>query len=267
MSSLFSFKLWLIFLQRMINTLYPANIIFLIFLVPVRKKIKLTRPIIFLLLLLSVDLLLRIVSFFSGIPFAHRYFLPSMIILTVFTGFGMLAFIQFISRHLVKKFPKLTEKHITVAIFLIILFSYSGKALHFSNDKKWLKAISSLIQTNIQPGGKAILLSNYEENRFTYYSGCEEMLLFSQEKDFQIRRRVRNGNDNRWNIESKGIKAFNHYIKTASSQLFIIYRIKKQNLTPTTENLFPTMKLIGQFKDRRKKYRYFVFQKKEVSVK
>ncbi len=261
MNSMLSFKLWWIFLQRMIGSLYPANIIFLLFLYPVREKIKLSRPMIFLILLLIVDLILRMVIFFSGVPFSGRYFLPSMIILTVCTGVGMLAFIQFISKYLIKKFPKLTEKHITIAVVLIILFAYSGKALHHSNDKKWLKDVSSLIKSNILPGKRAVILSNYEENRFAYYSGCDEMLLFAPGKNFQIRRRVRDGNDNRWLIESKGVNAFNNYINTSPSQLFIIYRIKKVDLASSTENLFPQMELIGQFKDKRRKYQYLVFKK------
>ena len=263
MNSLFSFKLWLIFLQRFIDALYPANLIFLIFLYPVRKKIKLSRPVIFILLLLLIDLAIRLVSFFSGIPFAGRYFYPSMIIITIFTGVGMLSFIQFLHRLLVKKFPKMTESHIAVAVFLIILFAYSGKAIHSSNDKKWLRDISSLIKKHISPGERAVILSNYEENRFVYYSGCSEMLLFSPENNFQIRRRIPHGNDTVWQINSNGMKSFKNYINTIPSQLFVIYRIKDSVPPAQPEILFPGMSLIGKYLDKRRKhtYTYLVFQK------
>ena len=256
-------KLWLIFLQRFIDALYPANLVFLIFLYPLRKKIKLSRPVIFLLILLLIDIAIRLVSFFSGIPFAGRYLYPSMILISLFTGVGMLSFIQFLHRHLVKKYSKLTEFHITAAIFLIILFSYSGKALHSSNDKKWLKDISSLIKEHISPGERAVILSNYEEHRLTYYSGCNEMRLFDPEHDFQVRRAILQGNDMTWLVDSEGREAFKDYIKSMPSKLFIIYRTKDSSSINSLEPLLPGMSLVGKYLDKHRKYTYtfFVFQK------
>jgi hypothetical protein len=261
MNALFSFKLWLIFFQRIINTLYPANIVFLLFLYPVRKKIKYSSALIFILLLLCVDLAIRMIAFFSGIPFSHRYLYPMMVLATIFSGVGMISFVHFAGKYLTGKFPSLTEGRITVMLLLIIFFAYSGKALHSSNDKKWLKDISFLISSNIIPGTESEILSNYDESRFVYYSGCGEMILFFPDNDFQIRRHIREGNDRRWRVESNGVDAFRNYLKSSDKQLFLIYRIKKSEINANTESLFPGMTLIGQFPDKRRKREYFVFKK------
>jgi hypothetical protein len=263
MSALFSLKLWLIFVQRIVNTLYPANILSLFFLYPVRGKIKVNSGMKFILILLAVDLFIRMIAFFSGIPFSHRYLYPMMIIVTIFSGLGMLSFINILWKHLIKRFPALTERGIGVVVLLIVFFSYSGKALHSSNDKKWLKDISLLIKSRIVPGREAAILSNYDESRFVYYSGCGELLLFSPEKDFLIRRHVRYENDSKWRVESEGFDGFNHYLKSSSGQVFIIYRIKKSEIKANTESFFPEVKFIGKFSDNRRKYEYFVFQKNE----
>jgi len=261
MSALFSFKLWLIFFQRIINTLYPANIIFLIFLYPVRKKIKLSSAMIFILLLLVIDLLIRILAFFSGIPFSHRYLYPMMIFATIFSGLGMISFVQLLGKYIIKKFPSVTEGGITAVVMLIVFFSYSGKALHHSDDKKWLKDIAFLIKANATPGCDSEILSNYDESRFLYYSGCSELLLFFPDKDFEINRHVRDNNDRKGGIETKGHDAFENYLKTSPKELFIIYRIKKSKIKSNPASLFSGMKLIGQFSDKRRKYEYFVFEK------
>ena len=260
MRALFSFKLWMIFLHRLINTLYPANIVFLLFVYPARKKIKMTSALTFLLILGSMDILIRMLAFFSGIPFSNRYLYPIMIMATVFSGFGMFSFVQSVKKYAGKKFPSLTESRITAVLVLIILFAYSGKALHYSNDKKWLKDISSLIRANAIPDVSSEILSNYEESRFLYYSKCGKMIIFFPENDFQMRHQVRRGNDAKWEIVSKGSDAFKKYLRSSGKQLFVIYRVRKKESEFNKDLLFPSMKLIGQFPDRRRKYEYFVFK-------
>ena len=213
MNTFLSFKLWLIFIQRLINVLYPANIIFLIFLYPVRKKIRMKNIILFVLIFISVDMLVRIVSFFAGVPFSHRYFYLFMILVTIFAGFGMSGFTAFIKKYTEKKYPGLTETVISASILLIVCCAYSGKALHVSGDKKWIKEIASVIKDHTSNReDDAVILSNYDESRFAYYAGCRETLLFDPDNDFQIRHYVLDRTDGRWKELSKGKDAFNNYI-------------------------------------------------------
>jgi len=267
MSALFSLKLWFIFLQRIINTLYPANIISLIFLYPVRKKIKINSPMRFIFILLLIDIAIRMFAFFSGIPFSHRYLYPMMILITIFSGLGMISFIHFLRKYLIKKFPTLTEKTVTISIILILIFSYSGKALHHSDDKKWLKDIAFLIKANLMLGTNSEIISNYDESRFLYYSGCGELLIFSPKKKFQMCRHVKHENDSKWIVETKGRNAFLNYLKSSTKELFIIYRIKKSKIKSNITSLFPETKMIGHFYDKRRKYQYFVFKKIKTTKK
>ena len=276
------FQTLFLFCLGIFDVLYPATLIFLFTLLFYRKiykwlshngnvervdgpiiRLRKSRVMLFLVLLILINIAIRGVAFFAGIPYSHRYFYPVMILLSVFAGVGMLQFVRLFANFAGKRYPALTEKRVLFAIIAIISISYSLKALHYSGDKKWIKDAARLVSNNTPAGEKPVIVSNYEEQRFAYYADAGNFYLLQKQKDnsILIRHQVKKGNDSSWQVFINGRKAFDSFVRKHAHSLFLIYRVKSKK-ADFSKSDYPSMKLIATLKDKRRKWRFYILQGK-----
>ena len=294
MNSIFSPTLWLIFFQRIINVLYPAQFICLLFLAYLalepfiatlvqrifRKHIPLiqndsgtparldvfntlrgAKGLSLVLAILTCDLLMRIIPFFAGIPFSHRYLYPFAIMSTFFAAIGLTTLSDSLWQPLSRKFTKLSKNGMLLILLTIVFLAYAGKSLRPKTDKKWLLEIPTLIRSKTPKGEKAILFSNYLDMRLEYYSGAE-LRQCDPKNDFLIMKPIypKNGNNYIWRPVSTGAANFKKQVRELGERLFLLIRRKRKEQDIVSSKISPIMRNIATFSDGRRKWVFSLYQ-------
>jgi len=224
MNTVFSLKMWLIFLHRILLSCYPAEVAFLVFSKKTFLRLKESRILRVLSIFIVCDLIVRMVVFFAGVPFSGRYFLPWTVGLAVFVGGGFKPFVEFVSRK-----TRLAESVIAAIVLCAIAIGYSIKALHPRMDKPWLQAIPAKIRSLTPEEMEPVIISNYMDGRFGYYAGTDRLLMLRPEEDWSLyAQRRRCGQDVRWTrLKRKaGLEGLRGLVSGLNHQrVFIVLRV------------------------------------------
>ncbi|NOY76177.1 MAG: hypothetical protein GXP32_10375 [Kiritimatiellaeota bacterium] len=296
MKPIFAPALWCIFLQRMLNVLYPVNVAVLFFLVyltlepafssfvlrvsnkrlpvlcdsagtPLRVTVfNLLRKPKALPLLLSIifcDLLTRMIPFFAGIPFSHRYLYPFALMSTLFAAIGLTAFSDGLQRFLTTKVPSFSKKKLLIAILLVVVAAYSGKSLMPRLDKKWLRDIPEVIRRSTPEGSKPVLFTNYLDTRFAYYSGAKLVQCFPKENFRMLIYTFRkNRNNFAWWNAPKRSPNFKQRVEKLGERAFLLVRRKRNEQDSLTVDVLTFMSRVGEYSDRKRKWTFTLYQGK-----
>lgn len=182
MRALFSLKLWLILLDRLIGALFPVVCILLIFSCFNKTIFKKNSPFRLLLIAVLLDFFLRALLFFSGVRYSDRYFLVLTVMAIVPAVPGVLKLIELFQKFAGRYYPAITLRFSTVLIFSVISIACVGKALNPRFDKKWIKEISVVIKTSCPEAQKPVLITDLADRRIAYYAKAE-YLKFCTETD------------------------------------------------------------------------------------
>ena len=294
MSVIFSFDIWILFLKRILNVLYPVSVATLLFLAYLllepfvasvarrffRKSPPVSRDasdtslhasVLYVLrrsngltLLLSVlfcDLLARMIPFFAGIPFSHRYFYPFAALATPLAALGFVALSDALHRPISAKFPSLSKNKLSVLFLGVACLAYSGKALMPRQDKKWLRNVPYAILKATPKGEKPVLYTNYLDTRLAYYSGADLRQCFPKE-NFQVMELTprQNRNNYYWKTTSKGIRKFRRRIESLGARAFLLVRAKRAEKDASLAEIQHFMRVVATFSDERRKWRFTLLQ-------
>ncbi|MFA6567959.1 MAG: hypothetical protein WCS96_07075 [Victivallales bacterium] len=175
MQAIFSIKLWIVFLWKMLDAVFPTVIILLAFSWKGLKTVKNTPEFRMFLIFLGVVSASRLFIFFSGLPYQGRYLYPIVVALLPIAAFGFNELIIFLQN--LKVFKKTSPLSIAGMVIVAIVAVNAGKALYFTPDKQWIKDVSALVRKCQDAGKPAVLISGVEDMRIAYYSGAEFMKL------------------------------------------------------------------------------------------
>ena len=97
MNALFSVKIWLILIQRIFNALLPVILVLLFFAWKARLGIARNSAFRFFMVFVVVDIFIRLLLFFGGVPYQGRYFHVLIIATCIVGGAGFIPFVEFLS--------------------------------------------------------------------------------------------------------------------------------------------------------------------------
>jgi hypothetical protein len=236
MSTYFSPEMWFLFITRIFNSIYPVELILIIFFIiflfaslgknefcgKIRNLIKLSshddipslnfrvkgiiqnRVSLFLMIFIVCELGVRSVIFFAGVPFSGRYFIPFSISITIFAAAGIFPFSEFLTKAVGFVKIKIQPWKFFYAIILITCFAYTGKALLPHFDKPFLKEFGAAIKKRSHNRGISVILTNKLDERVGYYGGTEHFFKFYIHKGkWYLQKKVRNKNASKWIIAGK----------------------------------------------------------------
>ena len=294
MNSIFSPTLWWIFFQRIINVLYPVNVICFLFLAylalepliaalarrffrkripaipddsetPVRlgvfNTLRGAKGLSLVLAILACDLLARMIPFFAGIPFSHRYLYPFALMSTLFAAIGLTTLSDSLWRQLSRKFTKLSKNNLLLILLSIVFLAYAGKSLRPRFDKKWLLEVPKIIRAETPKGEEAILFTNYLDMRLEYYSGAELRQCYPK-NDYIIVEAIypKNGNNFMWRTASKGAAEFKKQVRELGDRAFLLVRRKRKEQDVVSAEISPIMRNVATFSDGRRKWVFSLYQ-------
>jgi len=261
MNSLLSFKMWLIFIHRIFNALFPADLILLVFSLSSYKKLKESKALRFFSIFLVCDLGVRGVIFFAGVPFSGRYLFPFAVAIAILAAFGIIPLVEILQKVIlkVKCNIKINTFYLYAILIIIIGISYSIKALLPRNDKPWLQRIPAAIKKLVPEGKTPVIISNKLDERFGYYADTTQIYMLDPAKNWVLMEKVKTDTDSKFIACSRkrGIANLAEKInELGAERVFIIMRVGKDgNSVPNTELLkkLPGIHLSGTFTDRKKR--------------
>ncbi len=269
MKALLSFKMWLILLERIFSAIYPAELVLLPFSWKSFKLVK-TSPIMRLLILfLIIDLGVRTLLFFTGIPFSQRYFFPFAVTVAIIAASGLIPLVNIISEKILKT-TSATQKFTIYALLIIIIgVSYSLKAINPRNDKPWLQVIPVAIKTLTPENKIPVIISNKLDERFGYYAGTTELYKIYPKKNWQLMKKIKTETYSKWSPldKKRGIQNLADKInQIGSDRVFIILKVEKSGTSKADVELNKELRglhLTGTFTDRKKRVLKLYVVKKE----
>jgi len=224
MNSVFSIKLWLIFLRRMMLSCYPAEVAFLLFSKKTFLRVKESRVLRVILIFIVCDLSVRAIVFFAGVPFSGRYLIPWTIGLALLAGGGAASFADFAA-----KTARVSKNIVLLVAFSAIAIGYSVKALHPRTDKPWLREIPARIKALTPEGMEPVIMASYMDERFGYYADTNRLVELRPGDDWTILVRKRRPGGyaySRWTPVGKGLDGLGRLIRgLGRSRVFIILRV------------------------------------------
>jgi hypothetical protein len=293
-NSIFSPTLWLIFLQRIINVLYPVNLICLLFLAYlalepfvaalaqrlVRKRIpaitddsgaparvdllhrlRHAKGLSLILAILACDILARLIPFFAGIPFSHRYLYPFALFSSFFAALGLTALSDSLWLPLSRKFTTLSKNKLLFILLTIITIAYTGKSLMPKLDKKWIRDIPMTIRRKTPKGKQAVLFTNYLDARFSYYSGAKLYQCFPKENYIVLKSYYSKDKNNfNWKTSSRGLTSFKSLVREFGDKAFLLVRRKRKERNNVSTELSALMRTVATFTDDRRKWLFTLYQ-------
>ena len=224
MNTVFSLRLWLIFLRRIMLSCYPAEVAFLLFSRKTFARIKESRALRVVLVFIVCDLAVRAVVFFAGVPFSGRYFLPWTVGFALLAGGGFEPLAEFAATR-----TRVSKNIVGIVVFCAIAIGYSIKALHPRKDKPWLQAIPAKIRSLTPEEMEPVIISNYMDGRFGFYADTSRLILLQPEKEWALYvQRRRCGGDVQWSQLKRdvGLKGLRGLVFGLNNQrVFIILRV------------------------------------------
>lgn len=176
MQAIFSIKLWIVFIGKLLDAVFPTILILLAFSWKKLKTVNNSPEFRMLLIFLAVISASRFFIFFSGLPYQGRYLYPVAISLLPVAALGLNEMIIFMQN--LGKMKKVQPLRIAAAIIFAIIAINAGKALYFKKDKQWIKDVAAFVGDGRDAGGKpAILISGVPDVRLAYHSKAEFLML------------------------------------------------------------------------------------------
>lgn len=175
MQAIFSVKLWIVFLWKILAAIFPTVILLLAFSWRGLKTVKNTPEFRMFLIFLGAVSASRLFIFFSGLPYQGRYLYPIVVALSLIAALGFNELIIFLIN--LKVFKKISPFKITVIVVAVIIAINAGKALYFIPDKQWIKDVSRELSKDQDVKKPSVLISGVEDLRIAYYSKVEFMRL------------------------------------------------------------------------------------------
>lgn len=176
MQAIFSIKLWILFIGKLLDAVFPTILILLAFSWKKLKSENNSPEFRMFLIALAVISASRFFIFFSGLPYQGRYLYPITISLLPIAALGLNEMIIFIQN--LGKMKKISPLIMAAMIIVAIVVINVGKALYYKQDKQWIKDVAAFVSDSRQTGGKpAILISGVPDVRIAYYSKAEFLML------------------------------------------------------------------------------------------
>lgn len=178
MSAVFNINLWLIFLERLVDSTFPMFFIFTVLTCFSIKRLRKNKILFAVLLVLLISLSIRIILFFGGVLFSDRYFALISFLLVILSVPGVFVFSSFSANFAEKKLKKhISKKKITLILSVVMIGICVINACLPRFDKIWINEIGEKIQSELGPNPdyKPILITNLRDNRPSYYAGAEYM--------------------------------------------------------------------------------------------
>lgn len=172
MSALFSPYIWIILIGRMLSALLPVMWVLLVFSIKGIGLLKKNSCFRLVLVFGLVDIAVRFLLFFSGVPYQGRYFYPFVIICIFPAAAGFVWLLQWLLKF-DKKPIWLTRKRIIIGLICLISLIHIGKALNPPSHKKWLDEIPEKIKDLCPKDKKPILISSIKDIRIAYYADAQ----------------------------------------------------------------------------------------------
>ncbi|MCK5844515.1 MAG: hypothetical protein KAG97_07395, partial [Victivallales bacterium] len=254
-----SLKLWGIFLHRLVNASFPAEIGFLLFSKKTFTRIKESRATRVLVVFIFCDLCVRMIVFLAGVPFSGRYFLPWTAGVAILAGGGFVPMVEFIHSKILANRFSISRHHIYAFIILGVAIGYSIKALHPRNDKPWLRSIPAKIRSMTPDDATPVIISNYQDTRFEYYARPALFLCLKPDENWTLLGKVKRGDTVVWRAidRKRGLTNLAGKIDRFGKRLvFIIFRLKKHGESRSAIEMLeklPGVKLASTFSDRKKR--------------
>ncbi len=175
MSYLFSIGAWFSLLQKFINAFLPIIPLLLVFSWKKCRESAKLPAFRFFLVFVGLDLAIRLLIYFAGVPYQGRYLHMLIIAACVLAGTGIFPLSEFVSEKILKRrFPAAS---ILTILFVAVLLVHAGKALSPPDPKPWLDSIPEMIKKHCPPDKKPILISEDRDIRISYYAGAEDLRL------------------------------------------------------------------------------------------
>ncbi len=180
MKALLSIQVWIDFLGKFFDVVFPTVILLLAFSWNGIKGLKKTPALRFFMVFLVLVFASRIFLFLSGVPYQGRYLYPLSILMSMIAALGLDGMIGFLqSRKILKSLPPAKIAFAAVAVLIMI---NAGKALWYVPSKQWVKDVSSFVRQSHDGRGNApVLISGVHDMRLAYYSKAKLLdLIFSK---------------------------------------------------------------------------------------
>jgi hypothetical protein len=169
MQSILEMEHWITLVSKTFDAVFPVIWVLIGFAVFNRKSFKNQSILRFILWFVFISFTLRFVILFSGVRFAKRYYYTITVALIILST-PAIPFIRFlIKKVLEKRFPKITSKHISIAIILALCSICIAKIARPDFDKKWITHIGSEIK-EMTPDKPPIIITNLDDKRVVYYA-------------------------------------------------------------------------------------------------
>ncbi len=212
MVKMLSFKMWLEFAGMILNSLYPAEIVLVLFSTRGFSKLKTSPVFRWLAIFLVCDLGIKMFVFFVGIPFSSRYLLPFSLVLTLFCAAGIIPLAGLLQGVCSKAGIRLSQRVVISLILLIVGLSYAGKGLNPRSDKIWLSAVADAVSAACASGDVPILISTSDDERVGYYAGTEEIYILQPGNNWCLLERREHGQATKWMPCSIGPGGLKDYV-------------------------------------------------------
>lgn len=177
MQAIFSIKLWIVIIGKLLDAVFPTILILLAFSWKKLKTVNNSPEFRMLLIFLAVISASRFFIFFSGLPYQGRYLYPITISLLPLAALGLNEMILFLRN--LKGLERFSTLKITVVLIVAISAINAGKALYFKQEKKWIKDAAAFVKGYGRDGSvkPVILISGVPDVRLAYYSRAEFLRL------------------------------------------------------------------------------------------
>lgn len=175
MQAIFSIKMWLLLLKKMVDVIFPTVIVLLAFSWNGLKTARNTPEFRMFLIFLGFISASRFFIFFSGLPYQGRYLYPIVIAVSPIAALGLCELITSLKN--LNIFKKTYTWKITAAVVVAIIAINSGKALYFTSDKQWIKDVAAVVRKNGDAKITSVFISGVEDLRLAYYSKSEILKL------------------------------------------------------------------------------------------
>ncbi len=176
MGFIITIKLWLIFLGRLFEAVFPTNIVLLCFSWRGLKECWKSPGGRFLIILIVEMIISRLIIFFSGLPYQGRYLYPLAICLAIIAACGLDRLISLLKE--IKALKSAFATKITSVMIILMVAICIGKGLWYSSDKLWIKEVSSFVQKSaVSFSVRPVLISGVDDLRLAYYSNAEYLRL------------------------------------------------------------------------------------------
>lgn len=235
LKKVFTIKLWIIFLKKFFEAVFPVHIALIVFAFMNRKAFKNFAAFRFVIIMFAFGILYRCFVFFAGVPFSRRYFYGLLGVIVLLSAPGIPKMAEFLLKLLSKRFPKADLKRIIAFLTALVCLICLGKALNPDFSKKYMyeipETIKKLCPENIRP----VVITTSQDRRISYYAGAE-YIMFSEYSQ-PIRWMLKDGKVKRFDDHRYGALLTTSKGKTYGQYLMLDYPVGIEHLKDNVEKM------------------------------